>query len=130
MPESERYLLHIFAIIVYECITKDKVSLIPLWLRMFQSVQVIEEQPNSFSMWQIKLLSSQISRKLNGASNANPLLSVDSMLAIKQKTSAILDKWENGIYLTHTYIHVHTHCFVNICFLSFCRYKMFIYTLF
>ncbi|XP_020285295.1 anaphase-promoting complex subunit 1 isoform X2 [Pseudomyrmex gracilis] len=97
MPQSERYLLHIFAIIVYECITKDKVSLVPLWLRMFQSVQVIEEQPNSFSMWQIKLLSSQISRKLNGAYDPNPLLSVDSMLAIKQKTSAVLDKWENDI---------------------------------
>lgn len=96
MPEFERYFLHIFTIIVYECITKDKVSLVPLWLHIIKSLKIIEEQPNSFSMWQIKLVSSQMSRRSSSVDNANPLLSVESMLAIKQKTVLILDKWEHG----------------------------------
>ncbi|XP_025163872.1 anaphase-promoting complex subunit 1 isoform X2 [Harpegnathos saltator] len=97
MQEFERYFLHIFAIILYECITKDKVSLIPLWLHIMKNLKIIEEQPNSFSMWQIKLVSSQISKILNSVDKANPLLSVESMLAIKQKTAIILDKWEHDL---------------------------------
>lgn len=96
MSESERYFLHIFAIIVYECIIKDKVSLIPLWLHIIKSLKVIEEQPNSFSIWQIRLLSSHM-RRMNSI-GANLLLSMESMLAIKQKTVIILDKWEHGNY--------------------------------
>lgn len=99
MPEFERYFLHIFAIILYECITKDKVSLIPLWLHIMKNLKIIEEQPNSFSMWQIKLVSSQISKMLNSTDKVNPLLSVESILAIKQKTAIILDKWEHGTHL-------------------------------
>jgi hypothetical protein len=97
MPESERYFLHIFAIIVYECIIKDKVSLIPLWLHIIKSLKVIEEQPNSFSIWQIRLLSSHM-RRMNSINDANLLLSMESMLAIKQKIAVILDKWEHGNY--------------------------------
>jgi len=98
MPEFERYFLHVFAIIVYECITKDKVNLIPLWLRIIKNLKVIEEKPNSFSIWQIKLLSSQLSKRINSMDDANLLLSLESMLAIKQKTAVILDKWEHGNY--------------------------------
>lgn len=97
MPEFEQYFLHIFTIIVYECITKDKVNLIPLWLHIIKSIKIIEEQPNSFAVWQIKLLSSQLSRS-SFTNDENLLLSVESMLAIKQKTAIILDKWEHGIY--------------------------------
>ncbi|XP_029167221.1 anaphase-promoting complex subunit 1 isoform X2 [Nylanderia fulva] len=97
MPEFERQFLHIFAIIIYECITKDKVNLIPLWLRIIQSVKIIEEQPNSFSIWQIKLLSTELSRRINSADDANLLFSLESMLAIKQKTTVILNKWEHDM---------------------------------
>lgn len=97
MPESERYFLHIFAIIVYECIIKDKVSLIPLWLYIIKSVKVIEKQPNSFSIWQIRLLSSHM-RRMSSIGNENLLLSMESMLTIEQKTTLILDKWEHSKY--------------------------------
>lgn len=73
-------------------------SLIPLWLHITKNLKAIEEQPNSFSMWQIKLVSSQVSKILNSVDKTNPLLSVESMLAIKQKTAVILDKWEHGIH--------------------------------
>jgi len=49
-------------------------------------------------MWQIKLFSSQMLRKSNDINDANPLLSMESMLAIKQKAEVILDKWEHGTY--------------------------------
>jgi len=71
---------------------------------MIKSLDDIEEQPNSFSIWQIKLFSSQILRKSTDIDDANPLLSMESMLAIKQKAEIILDKWEHGTYaLCHNY---------------------------
>lgn len=97
MPEFEQHFLHTFAIIVYECIIKDKVSLLPLWLHIIKSLKVIEEQPNSYSVWQIKLVSSQMLRK-RFEDDVNTLLGTESMLAIKQKIAIILDKWEHGIY--------------------------------
>ncbi|KYM96372.1 PREDICTED: anaphase-promoting complex subunit 1 [Cyphomyrmex costatus] len=97
MSEFEQYFLHMFAIIVYECITKDKISLISLWLHIIKSINIIEEQPNSFAIWQIKLLLSQMSRKNNYTDDENSLLSIESILAIKQKTSIILDKWEHDM---------------------------------
>ncbi|CAL1682145.1 unnamed protein product [Lasius platythorax] len=121
MPEFERYFLHVFAIIVYECITKDKVSLIPLWLRIIKSLKIIEEQPNSFSIWQIKLLSSQLSRRINSVDDENLLLSLESMLAIKQKTAGILDKWEHDLkplfkqYLTNGMVQADTISLARMC---------------
>lgn len=127
MPEFERYFLHVFAIILYECITKDKVSLVPLWLHIMKNLKVIEEQPNSFSMWQIKLVSSQISKILNSADKANPLLGVESMLAIKQKTTIILDKWEHGTHHLLTYYVLINNFVVNET-LYFLRFEAFIQT--
>ncbi|XP_077273571.1 anaphase promoting complex subunit 1 isoform X1 [Temnothorax americanus] len=121
MPEFEQYFLHIFAIIVYECITKDKVSLIPLYLHIIKSIKIIEEQPNSFAIWQIKLLSSQISRRNNFADDENPLFSIESMLAIKQKTAIILDKWEHEMksvfkeYLTNGMVQADTTTLAKMC---------------
>jgi hypothetical protein len=112
ISEFEQHFLHIFAIIVYECITKDKVSLIPLWLHIVKSLDDIEEQPNSFSMWQIRLFSSQMLRKSNDTDDANPLLSMESMLAIKQKAGVILDKWEHGIYSCVMSINCQLFCHI------------------
>ncbi|XP_011861283.1 PREDICTED: anaphase-promoting complex subunit 1 isoform X2 [Vollenhovia emeryi] len=120
VPEFEQYLLHIFAIIVYECITKDKVNLIPLWLHIIKSVKIIEEQPNSCAIWQIKLLSSQM-RRSNFTNDENPLFSVESMLAIKQKTAIILDKWEHDLksvfkeYLTDGIVQADTTTLTKMC---------------
>ncbi|XP_039313778.1 anaphase-promoting complex subunit 1 isoform X3 [Solenopsis invicta] len=120
MPEFEQYFLHIFAIIVYECITKDKVNLIPLWLHIIKSIKIIEEQPNSFAIWQIKLLSSQLSRN-SFTNDENPLLSIESMLAIKQKTAIILDKWEHDMksmfkeYLTNGMVQADAASLAKMC---------------
>ncbi|XP_076165385.1 anaphase promoting complex subunit 1 isoform X2 [Ptiloglossa arizonensis] len=97
MTEFEKQFLHTFAIIVYECVIKDKVTLLPLWVNLIKSIEIIEKEPNSFSVWQIKLVSSQILKK-TCTENKNPLLSVESVLAIKQKISYIMDSWEHDLW--------------------------------
>ncbi|XP_046750016.1 anaphase-promoting complex subunit 1 [Diprion similis] len=90
---SERHLLQTFAIVAYECVVKDKISLLPLWVNLFKSLDVIGRQPNSYLVWQIKLIAIQVlERSKNGGRNL--LLSSESALAIKQKTALIMDSWE------------------------------------
>ncbi|XP_070511648.1 anaphase-promoting complex subunit 1 isoform X2 [Cardiocondyla obscurior] len=121
IPEFEQYFLHIFAIIVYECITKDKISLIPLWLYIIKSIKIIEEQPNSFAIWQIKLLSTQMLRRSSFTVDESSLLSTESMLAIKQKTAIILDKWEHDMksvfkeYLMNGIVQADTIIMAKMC---------------
>ncbi|XP_012141180.1 anaphase promoting complex subunit 1 isoform X2 [Megachile rotundata] len=96
MSEFEEQFLHAFAIIVYECVIKDKVSLLPLWVTLLKSLEISEKEPNSFSIWQIKLVSSYMLEK-PCTENRNPLLSAESVLAIQQKISFIMDSWEHEL---------------------------------
>lgn len=96
MSEFEKYFLHTFAIIVYECVIKDKVNLLPLWVNLIKSMEIIEKKPNSFSIWQIKLVSSQMLKK-SYTENKNPLLGTESILAMKQRISYIMDNWEREL---------------------------------
>lgn len=102
MSEFEKYFLHTFAIIVYECVIKDKVNLLPLWVNLIKSMEIIEKKPNSFSIWQIKLVSSQMLKK-SYTENKNPLLGTESILAMKQRISYIMDNWERGMY--HNFLY-------------------------
>lgn len=106
MTDSEKYFLQTFAIIAYECVVKDKVSLLPLWVNLFKSIDIIGKQPNSYLIWQIKLVCSRVLRRCH-VKIMNPLLSTESILAIKQRVALIMDTWEHDLkpliksYLTH-----------------------------
>lgn len=110
MTEFEKQFLHTFAIIVYECVIKDKVSLLPLWVNLIKSMEIIEKEPNSFSIWQIKLVSSQMLKK-SYIESKNPVLGTESILAIKQNISYIMDSWERGKYYMFLTLNVY---FFNI----------------
>ncbi|XP_017886466.1 anaphase-promoting complex subunit 1 [Ceratina calcarata] len=96
MTESERQFLHTFAIIVYECVIKDKVSLLPLWVNLIKCLEIVEKEPSSLSIWQLKLISSQMLNK-SCIENKNPMLCAESILAIKQKISYVMDNWEHEL---------------------------------
>lgn len=65
-------------------------------------MEIIEKKPNSFSIWQIKLVSSQMLKK-SYTENKNPLLGTESILAMKQRISYIMDNWERGMY--HSFLY-------------------------
>ncbi|XP_076241205.1 anaphase promoting complex subunit 1 isoform X2 [Calliopsis andreniformis] len=96
ITEFEKQFLHTFAIIVYECVIKDKLILLPLWVNLIKSVEIMEKEPNSFSVWQIKLAASHILKK-SYKEDQNALLSAESILAIKQRISYIMDNWEHDL---------------------------------
>uniref|UniRef100_A0A0C9RW07 ANAPC1 protein n=1 Tax=Fopius arisanus TaxID=64838 RepID=A0A0C9RW07_9HYME len=96
MSESERYFLQTLAIIVYECVIKDKVSLLPLWVNLYKSVEVSEKRPSNHLIWQIKLVAAHVLTRCQ-VEDCNALLSVESVLAIKQRVSLILDMWEEEL---------------------------------
>lgn len=97
MSESERHFLQIFPIITYECVIKDKVSFLPLWVNLYKTIEEIKRRPSSYLVWQIKLIVSKVFCD-NYSETSNRLLSLESILAIKQKTAMIMDLWEDGKY--------------------------------
>lgn len=113
MTEFEKQFLHTFAIIVYECVIKDKVSLLPLWVNLIKSMEIIEKEPNSFSIWQIKLVSSQMLKK-SYIESKNPVLGTESILAIKQNISYIMDSWERGKYYMFLILNVYFFQYLTI----------------
>lgn len=92
---SERHLLQTFSIVAYECVVKDKITLLPLWINLYKSLDAIEKQPNSYLVWQIKLITAQVLGK-SKKDGGNFLLSSESALAIKQRAAKIIDGWEHG----------------------------------
>ncbi|XP_024938958.1 anaphase-promoting complex subunit 1 isoform X2 [Cephus cinctus] len=103
MTQMEKHFLQTFAIIVYECVVKDKVSLLPLWINLFKSIEVIERRPSTYLVWQIKLIASQVLRS-NYLERSNPLLSTESVLALTQRTALIMDTWEQVESLSHIFL--------------------------
>lgn len=95
IPDPEKYFLQNLAIIIYECVIKDKVSLLPLWVNMYKSVEIIATRPTSHLLWQIKLISSHMLLR-NQVERTNGLLGIEAVLAIKQKVSLIINMWEDG----------------------------------
>ncbi|XP_034943915.1 anaphase-promoting complex subunit 1 [Chelonus insularis] len=96
VSESEQYFLQTMALIVYECIIKDKVNLLPLWVNLYKSTDIIEKYPSSHLIWQIKLVSSYMLLK-NQLEKSNALLSSESVLAIEQKVALIINSWDEEL---------------------------------
>ncbi|XP_063980252.1 anaphase-promoting complex subunit 1 [Diachasmimorpha longicaudata] len=96
VSKVERYFLQTLAIIVYECVIKDKVSLLPLWVNLYKSIEIIERRPTSNLVWQIKLVAAHVLTKCQ-VDDANALFSVESVLAIKQRVALIMDMWEEEL---------------------------------
>ncbi|XP_029162825.1 anaphase-promoting complex subunit 1-like isoform X3 [Nylanderia fulva] len=120
--EFERSFLQECTRIIYKCVMKDKVSLIPLWLHIISIQKMIEKQPNSFSTWQIKLLSSQMSRRIKWSiDDTNLPFFCENILAIKQKMTDIFNKWEYDVklllkqYLTDGMIQTNAISLARMC---------------
>lgn len=95
VSQIENSFTKVFATIIYECVVKDKISLLPYWMNLHKIVEEIGARPNSHLMWQIKL----VSVVKNYSEDEIRLLNLESILAIKQKTAAIVDSWETGVVL-------------------------------
>ncbi|XP_057330298.1 anaphase-promoting complex subunit 1 [Microplitis mediator] len=91
---AEKHFLQTLAIIVYECVVKDKVSFLPLWANIYKSIEAIEKTPDAHLVWQIKLITSYTLLKNQ---QARALLSVESVLAIQQRLALIIDSWEHEV---------------------------------
>lgn len=100
----ETQFLQTFAVIIYECVIKDKVSLIPLWTNIVRNIEIIEKRPNSFSIWQIKLICSHLLKSFS-VEEKHSLLSKETILAMKQTVSLVLDTWEAGKYIFSSLMH-------------------------
>ncbi|KAF7995485.1 hypothetical protein HCN44_006592 [Aphidius gifuensis] len=125
VENNEKFFLQTLAIIVYECVIKDKVSLLPLWVNLYKIIEMIDTSSTSYLIWQIKLIYSLIINN-KFQEKHNILLSVESILAIKKRVELIIDNWENELkdviqkYLTTGEIDAEPEMLKK--FTSYCTY--------
>ncbi|XP_049852727.1 anaphase-promoting complex subunit 1 isoform X1 [Schistocerca gregaria] len=97
----ERQIIQLLATVVYECVTQDKLSILPMWLTIIKTVQSMATEPNHLLMWQLKLVTAQgISRaSWRQGQSVLPLVSSDMALSVIQRVLQILDSWETDLSL-------------------------------
>lgn len=96
--------LQAFASIVYECVIKDKINLLPIWVNVIKSIEIVKTKPNSFMIWQIKLMCSFLLRRNNASEVENPLFRLENALTVHQKLASIMDGWEHGDYNNYFFV--------------------------
>ncbi|KAK0085319.1 hypothetical protein PV325_005429 [Microctonus aethiopoides] len=102
---SEKHFSQTLAIIVYECVVKDKVSLLPLWVNIYKSIKAIDKRPTNYLVWQIKLLSSHMLLK-DQHERSSALLSIESVLSIRQRVALVINSWAKELKpLVKKYLH-------------------------
>lgn len=80
----------------YECVIKDKINFLPNWLNIHKMIPSIKKQPATNLIWQLKFLhwfkiSSEYFQK------QDELLSIENILAKKQRIYHMMDAWENDL---------------------------------
>lgn len=103
--KDERELVQMLRMATYECVIKDKLCILPMWITFIKIMKKMRMNPTSYNMWQMKLLMSQIDNhnqrytttRTEGEAqkiDVEPLLSLEFAISIKQRVSNETDSWE------------------------------------
>ncbi|CAG5043393.1 unnamed protein product [Parnassius apollo] len=92
------------SMVTYECLVKDILCALPIWTTFLKMIKIMKREPTVYHVWQVKLVLSQVERQARAAAAemavdglepaAEPLISPEFTLAIKQRVCAIFDSWE------------------------------------
>jgi hypothetical protein len=90
----ENHYLQNLITMTYECVIRDKINFLPLWVSIYKILETVERQPKTNHIWQIKFL---YSFKHCNEYELEKLLNMENIFANKQRICRIMDKWENGL---------------------------------
>ncbi|XP_046664707.1 anaphase-promoting complex subunit 1 isoform X3 [Homalodisca vitripennis] len=103
---GELQVMHFLTKIVYECVTHDKLSIIPIWITIIKAIQNLYCSPCGHLVWQLKLMIAHGQSPCDDGSL--PSISPDMALSIKQQVFTVLESWEQNRDLSDAlwkYIH-------------------------
>ncbi|XP_011495610.1 PREDICTED: anaphase-promoting complex subunit 1 [Ceratosolen solmsi marchali] len=92
----ENHYLQILITMTYECVIRDKINFLPLWVSIYKILTTIEKQPKTNQIWQIKFLYS-FKHCNDYFYELEKLLNMENIFANKQRICRIMDKWENDL---------------------------------
>ncbi|XP_023247681.1 anaphase-promoting complex subunit 1 [Copidosoma floridanum] len=126
---SENNYLQTLIRITYECVIRDKVNLLPLWVNFTKSIFTIIKNVEIHFIWQIKFLYS-LGLTKDYCKGLQKVLSIENILANKQQISFIIDSWEHDLRSALCNFRSTGHQFEKIqCYKKFISY-MFHYNVF
>ncbi|XP_013161893.1 PREDICTED: anaphase-promoting complex subunit 1-like [Papilio xuthus] len=92
------------SMLTYECLVKDSLCALPLWATFLKIIKAMRTEPTSYDVWQMRLLVSLAEQQSAAAAAempvdgdeapAEPLVSAELALALKQRVAALLDDWQ------------------------------------
>lgn len=99
MSITESQYLNILKTITYECVIKDKVNFLSLWVEFAETILTLSPDLEFNFIWQVKFLhlfglSSNFLKELDN------FINIENILANKQQLDQIVDMWKNGLYFS------------------------------
>ncbi|KPI90988.1 Anaphase-promoting complex subunit 1 [Papilio xuthus] len=92
------------SMLTYQCLVKDSLCALPLWATFLKIIKAMRTEPTSYDVWQMRLLVSLAEQQSAAAAAempvdgdeapAEPLVSAELALALKQRVAALLDDWQ------------------------------------
>ncbi|XP_054263292.1 anaphase-promoting complex subunit 1 [Macrosteles quadrilineatus] len=109
---GELRVMHFLTKIVYECVTHDKLPIIPIWITIIKAIQSLYNAPCGILVWQLKLMIAHGSSPCDDG--LMPSIAADMALSMKEQVFTILESWEPELMkpLWH-YIHGDSTDFSN-----------------
>ncbi|XP_063230624.1 anaphase-promoting complex subunit 1 isoform X1 [Bacillus rossius redtenbacheri] len=86
---AEQELVQLLTVLVYKCVTEDKLCAVPLWVSVLEALRSLQRSPQLLPCWQLKLLRAQFL-----ARPVSDLVAVDVALSLEQRLGRLLQSWE------------------------------------
>ncbi|XP_069677644.1 anaphase-promoting complex subunit 1 isoform X2 [Periplaneta americana] len=109
--------------LVYECVTQDKLGILPIWITLLKAMTSLQaRQPHVFLTWQLKLLAAQVLADKSRTLLVTPGLA----LSVQQHVTRVLDSWQTELapalqqYLSANPQRNSTHLRQLVTYLTYC----------
>lgn len=94
---GENHYLQSLLTITYECVIRDKISLLPWWLHVYKLPVVLNTKMNPLIIWQMKFPCLPSLYK-DYCQEMERLINIENILANKQRIRLEMDSWESGLF--------------------------------
>nr|CAD7262920.1 unnamed protein product [Timema shepardi] len=84
--------LHLLTMLVYKCVTQDKLSILPVWVTLFKALWSVHTNPSVLLTWQLKLLSTQTMIQTR-----SQLVAPELALSVQQCVTSLIEVHESEL---------------------------------
>ncbi|XP_068085818.1 anaphase-promoting complex subunit 1 isoform X2 [Anabrus simplex] len=93
LSPAEQETMQILTTLTYECMTQDKLAILPIWISLLKALRSLRSMPSVFLTWQLKLVVAQIP-VITASGDKLPLVTPEHALSVHHQVLRLLESWE------------------------------------